>query len=391
MADYRRVAIYLGCFIGPLSGNAVLALVPSLTSEFDASAAEVLLSITFFMLPFAVFMLFSGTWSDVIGRKKVLSIGFIIYAVGSVLTASSTELWFFYMARTVTGLGFAFVQPVLMAMLGDIVPAPERGRAMGLLGAATTAGIAMGPFLAGFLSTVNWRLTFFVIAILAMAVWVMVVFACTDIVPTGRRADTRAFISALKVGAKDPGMMFLALTGFLTFLCYIGTQSFLSAAVSSPPLSLSEEDIGLVLASAGLAGIVVAPIGGHMVDRFGAVPTAVIGYGVMCLAFLLMTMAGTMSGYMLSLIVLGSGSALVWAPLLSLAVAMLPGLKGTSSSIFNSARFLGYAAAPLFFTPLYTNIGFDAVNTASAAVAIMAVIALMATRRIMRRRPNPAG
>lgn len=385
MADYRRAAIYIGSFIGPLSGNAVLALVPSLMEDFQATAPEVLLSITFFMLPFAIFMLFTGTWSDIIGRKKVLGLGFAIYAVGSVATGLSPLLWTFYVARAVTGFGFAFVQPVLMAMLGDIVPAKERGKAMGYLGAATTAGIAFGPFLAGFMSTINWRLTFLVIALLAIGVWMMVAFFCADPFRAGPTKDFKAFLRTLGVGFKDRKMVLLALTGFLTFLCYIGTQSFLSAAISAPPLSLSEEDLGIVLASAGIAGIFAAPIGGFLVDRSGSARTALMGYAIMVIAFIVMTWAGSMMQYIVGLVILGSGSALVWSSLLSLAVVVLPGLKGTSSSIFNSARFLGYAVAPLFFTPLFINQGFDAVNIGSAMVALLASLTLVVTAWLMRR------
>ncbi|MEM0449481.1 MAG: MFS transporter [Methanomassiliicoccales archaeon] len=387
MVDHRRIAIYLGSFIGPLSGNAVLSLVPSLMILFKASASEILASITFFMLPFATFMLFSGTLSDIIGRKRVLSFGFMIYALGSILTGSSTSLWYFYAARTITGLGFAFVQPVLMAMLGDIVPYQERGRAMGFLGAATTAGIALGPFLAGYMSIINWRLTFFIIAVLALGIWVWVIITCEDIYRKRTQPHFRAFLNTLGIGLHEPSLLILAATGFTTFLCYIGTQSFLSATVSAPPLLLSEENIGLILSSAGLAGIFSAPVGGKMVDKWGAVYTAILGYLIMFSAFLIMSFAGSMIDYILSLIILGSGTAIVWASLLSIAVSILNNLKGTSSSIFNSARFLGYAFAPIFFTPIYVNLGFDAVNLTSASLALMAIVMLWLAERIKRRSP----
>ena len=168
MADLRRLAIYGGAFIGPLSGNAVLSLVPVLKDAFQSSAPDVIVSVSFFMLPFAFFMLFTGSISDVLGKKFVLSVGFVIYALGGIGSGLSPTIESFYLFRFVQGLGFAFVQPTLIAMLGDIVPAKEVGRAMGIFGAASTAGIALGPFIAGYISLIDWRMTFFLVSFLAI-------------------------------------------------------------------------------------------------------------------------------------------------------------------------------------------------------------------------------
>ncbi len=116
--DTKRLAVLSAGYIGPLSGNAVLAMMPVLKTEFGASAEEILLSITFFMLPFALFNLFSGTVSDVYGRRKMLTIGFSVYALGCMLCALSPDLMSFYLARSVQGVGYAFVNPVLWRCWG---------------------------------------------------------------------------------------------------------------------------------------------------------------------------------------------------------------------------------------------------------------------------------
>ncbi|HSV42732.1 MAG TPA: MFS transporter, partial [Methanomassiliicoccales archaeon] len=84
-----------------------------------------------------------------------LLIGLSIYAAGCGLTALSTDQSFSYLSRAVQGLGFAFVQPVLMAVLGDIVSPKEMGKTMGWLTAAKTGGITMGPLVAGYASAID--------------------------------------------------------------------------------------------------------------------------------------------------------------------------------------------------------------------------------------------
>jgi len=375
VADLRRLAIYCGAFIGPLSGNAVLSLVPVLKDSFHSSAPDVIIAVSFFMLPFAFFMLFTGSISDVLGKKFVLSVGFITYALGGIGSGLSPSLESFYLFRFVQGIGFAFVQPTLISMLGDIVSPGEVGRAMGIFGAASTAGIALGPFIAGYISLVDWRLTFFLISFLAIAIYVMFLFAFRGTAEKKLSGGVRAFRTALVGGFRYRSVIYLSLAGLLTFLCYGGTLSFISDTLSLAPLSFSPENIGIIMAGAGIAGMFIAPIGGMMVDRLGRLWAAGIGISVMIVAFFMFTQANSFFSYLGSMALLGAGSSIVWSSLLTLTVEIVPDRKGTISSIFNSARYFGYSMAPVVFTPLYVAYSIDAIHLSGMAIAALALAA----------------
>lgn len=380
MPDAKRLAIYLGAFIGPLSGNAVLALVPTLKGEFNATAPDVLVSISFFMIPFAFFTLFSGTISDVYDRKKTVAAGFTIYAVGSLLCSASVDLNMFLLSRTVQGLGYGFVNPVLVAILGDIVPFKDRGKAMGYLGAATTTGIALGPFVAGFIAIINWRFMFIVVATLVLLVGLFFSLAFKGTTFERGGGGFTSVLGSLGRTARQRSVALLSLAGFLTFMCYVATLSFISDTLSLDPLSLSESDIGIVMATTGVAGIVAAPMGGKMVDRLGRYTTATIGFVIIILAFSLLTFSSTVGHHTGSLAVLGVGTAITWSALLTLTVEVLPEQRGTTSSLFNGARFFGYALAPMIFAPVYTSLGIHSIYYASIALATGAMLVTLLIR-----------
>ncbi len=375
MVDLRRLAIYSGAFIGPLSGNAVLSLVPVLKDTFQSSAPDVIISVSFFMLPFAFFMLFTGSISEVMGKKFVLSVGFVTYALGGIGSGLSPSLETFYLFRFIQGIGFAFVQPTLIAMLGEIVSPREVGRAMGIFGAASTAGIALGPLIAGYISLVNWRLTFFLISITAIVIFLMFLIAFKGVEERKLVGGVKAFKMSLAGGFRDRSVIYLSLAGLLTFLCYGGTLSFISDSLSLAPLSFSPEDIGTIMAGAGLAGMFIAPIGGAMVDRLGRLSAAAIGIAVMIAAFFFFTQADSFFSYLGSMAVLGAGSSIVWSSLLTLTVEVVPERKGTVSSIFNSARYFGYSMAPIVFAPIYVAFSIDAIHILGMAIAVMALAA----------------
>src|SRR5699024_207833 len=129
--------------------NAVLALVPDLKATFAASAPQILASVTTYMVPYALLMLISGAISDAYGRRLIATAGLGIFAVGSAVIVFSPDLNLFLAGRAVQGAGFALVQPILQALLGDLVPRAELGKAMGYSNGASAAGVASGPLVAG--------------------------------------------------------------------------------------------------------------------------------------------------------------------------------------------------------------------------------------------------
>lgn len=369
--DTKRLAVLSGGYIGPLSGNAVLAMMPVLKAEFGASAEEILVSITFFMLPFALFNLFSGTVSDVYGRRRILTAGFLIYALGCLFCVLSSDLMSFYLSRSVQGVGYAFVNPVLLAVLGDMTPPQERGRVMGYFGAFTTAGIATGPMIAGFLTAYDWRWMFMLVAILALGVnfWIRTACPLSRPNPDAMR-DLR---DNVKKAAGNRAVITLCALGFLAFLCYMGALGFLSDHLSIPPLSMDEETIGILVGMSGVAGMFAAPLGGRLVDARGRTFTAAIGFIVVGLAFASLYVSSDRVHYAASLLVFGTGTAFIWASLLTITVEVIPNLKGTVSSIFNSSRFFGYSLAPLAFAPIYSLDGFGPLLLLGIVLTVVAL------------------
>jgi MFS family permease len=369
--DTKRLAVLSGGYIGPLSGNAVLAMIPVLKTEFGASAEEILVSITFFMLPFALFNLFSGTISDVYGRRRMLTIGFLVYAMGCVFCVLSSDLTSFYLSRSVQGVGYAFVNPVLLAVLGDMTPPQERGKVMGYFGAFTTAGIATGPMIAGFLTPYDWRWMFVLVGVLAVGVSFWIRTACT--VSRPNPDALRDLRENVRTAVSNRAVITLCALGFLTFLCYMGALGFLSDHLSIPPLSMDEGSIGLLVGMSGVAGMFAAPLGGRLVDARGRAFTAAIGFGVVGLAFLSLYFSTDWLRYAGSLLVFGTGTAFIWAALLTITVEVIPQLKGTVSSVFNSSRFFGYSLAPLVFAPIYSVGGFGLLLLVGVALTLVAL------------------
>lgn len=376
MSDHRRLLVYSCAFIGTFTSNAVLALIPELRGFFQASTAEVLLSISFYMVFFAFFSLFTGSLSDVIGRKRILVVGLVVYSAGCAMTALSTGLPLFYASRAVQGLGFALVQPVMVAMLGDLVEPGEKGRTMGWLTAATTGGVMLGPLIAGFSAAVDWRLAFVAIGAFSIAL-AFLIQSLLGLPKASLHENGGGWLrSNMSLAAKRLGVVMLALTGFLHMLVWIATQAFASDSLGQD-FSASPQVIGGVLAFAALCSIAASRIGGGMADRYGRYGPVLVGTSVMVASLVAMWLwVPGILAYAGYLAVFAFGSAMSWAALLTLTVELIPWLRGTVSSMFTSAGFVGGAVAPIALTPVQTHLGTPAVHLVSAGLCSLILVSI---------------
>jgi DHA1 family multidrug resistance protein-like MFS transporter len=110
-----------------------------------------------------------GNLSDRVGRKPVLLIGVLGYAIAMFIFGLSTRFWMLFLARTFSGVLSSAAMPTAMAYLSDSLPEKERSGAMGKLGAAVGLGVVLGPLLGGFLSSTSLSLPFFVGSALSLA------------------------------------------------------------------------------------------------------------------------------------------------------------------------------------------------------------------------------
>lgn len=374
MQRSKELIVYTAGFTGPLAGNLVLSLLGTLGDAWSVEPVDILLSIPAFMFPFAIIQLFSGTISDAYDRRSTLLFGLGTYAAGSALAALSTSLDFFIVTRVIQGVGYAFVNPVLVALLSEISGPERQGRSMGYFGSSTTAGVSVGPLLGGAFADIDWRLAFLVVTLLAISMFVAVWYVFRGERPGDRRISLFSLSAQLAAAFRDKAIMRLSAAGFLAFMAFAGVISFVSEYLDTGPLALGPEEIGMALSASGVVGIFFAPVAGYLVDIRGPRCCAAVGFAIAVSAAFTLQYADTYVGFVTLLVISGMGGSFVWSSLLTMVVAVPPRMKGTSSSVFNSARFMGYALSPVMLTPLYLSSGFDATMVTCALLGLVGLV-----------------
>lgn len=161
----QRITLFLvalAAFLIPFMGSSLSLALPVIQNDLLVNIITLGWIPTAFLLANAAFALPFGRLSDIIGRRKIFTIGVLIYTIASFLAVFSNSGEFLIVFSFIQGLGCAMIFATMVALLSSVFPMDRRGEALGLYVTAVFIGLFMGPILGGFLiQTFGWRSIFF--------------------------------------------------------------------------------------------------------------------------------------------------------------------------------------------------------------------------------------
>jgi EmrB/QacA subfamily drug resistance transporter len=153
----------LSSFLAPFMISGVNIALPSIGREFAADAVLLGWISTAYLMAASMLLVPAGRLADIHGRKKVYTFGIIIYTASALLLANASSVYEFIFYRLIEGVGASMIFSTGIAILTEVFPAGERGRALGINSAAVYLGLSLGPSLGGLLTThFGWRSVFYV-------------------------------------------------------------------------------------------------------------------------------------------------------------------------------------------------------------------------------------
>jgi EmrB/QacA subfamily drug resistance transporter len=397
----RRLLILAICsmslFIVGLDATIVNIALPAIHSSFHSTVSGLQWTIDAYTLVLASLLMLAGSTADRLGRRRVFQAGLALFSLGSLLCALAPSLELLVVFRVLQAIGGAMLNPVALSIVRNVFEDPrERARAIGVWGAVFGISMAVGPVLGGFLvDAISWRAIFLVnLPVTLAAIVLTAVFVPESRAPRPRRIDpvgqvlviaglatlTYAIIEAGRVGfgaTQVVTLLTVALVCFVALVFYelrrrepllemrffrsapfagasaialclfaaTGGFLFMNTLYLQNVRGLSPLHAGLYLLPMAAMMIVLAPISGRMVARFGARPSMVTGgLAVLATGLLLTGLAPNTSVALLlgAYVLFGVGSGLVNPPITNTAVSgMPPAQAGVAGAVASTSRSVG--------------------------------------------------
>nr|WP_254699615.1 multidrug effflux MFS transporter [Curtobacterium flaccumfaciens] len=372
--------------VSPFATDMYIPALPAIARDLGTTPGAVQLSLTAFLVAFAVGQLLVGPVSDGIGRRPMLVVGTALFALASVGCALAPDVVTLVVARVAQGLAGAAGAVAGRAMVSDVTSGTRMAKVFGTLAAINAIGPVVAPLAGGAVLTVGtWRLMFVVLAVLGAVFFVAVVLRFRETLPPERRGGVGFAANGQRIREllAIPRFRAYVLSGVLStvgFFAYIATSSF----VFQSEFGFSEGLYTLVFATNASMMIVTTLLFGRLVGRFSEDALLTLGLVV-----------GTVGATaVLVSALLGLGPVPVWCALAVVTAAwgfVLPAAMTRTQHV--GAAHPGTAAAlqgGLTFgigglgTPLAGALGGTALAMGGVMAALMAaaaVVQVTATRR----------
>jgi DHA1 family bicyclomycin/chloramphenicol resistance-like MFS transporter len=372
--------------VSPFATDMYIPALPAIARDLDTTPGAVQLSLTAFLVAFAVGQLLVGPVSDGIGRRPMLVVGTALFALASVGCALAPDVVTLVVARVAQGFAGAAGAVAGRAMVSDVTSGTRMAKVFGTLAAINAIGPVVAPLAGGAVLTIGtWRLMFVVLAVLGAVFFVAVVLRFRETLSPERRGGVGFAANGQRIREllAIPRFRAYVLSGVLStvgFFAYIATSSF----VFQSEFGFSEGLYTLVFATNASMMIVTTLLFGRLVGRFSEDALLTLGLVV-----------GTVGATaVLVSALLGFGPVPVWCSLAVVTAAwgfVLPAAMTRTQHV--GAAHPGTAAAlqgGLTFgigglgTPLAGALGGTALAMGGVMAALMAaavVVQVTATRR----------
>lgn len=180
-------------FMNLIDVTIVNVALPSLRTDFGASANQIEWVVAAYILVFALVLIPGGRYGDLLGRRRMFVWGVSVFTVGSALCGMAPTIATLVGARVLQAVGAAMMTPQTMAIVPAIFPPADRGKAFAAFGFAAGLASVTGPVMGGLLIRLDlfgldWRPIFLVnvpVGLLAIGL------ALRFVPPVGGKADHR--------------------------------------------------------------------------------------------------------------------------------------------------------------------------------------------------------
>lgn len=334
--------------MGPLSTDMYLPAFPTLQAYFSSSASEIQLTLSVYILGFAVGQLIHGPLSDQYGRLPVLLVNLLLFMGVSLAMVFVTDIETLIVLRFIQAIG-GCAGPVLgRAMVRDIWGAEESARVLSYMASAMALAPALAPGIGSLLLLgFGWKAIFLVFVFYALLIALILHFFMAETAPRVGGPSRRGVLSQFKNYPRLFASPVWFWSTVVSSTVFAGLFAFLSGSsfIVIDLLGHSEQIYGFTFMAIAMGYMLGSTLGGRFAQRLTAIRTIGLGAAIAAIAGCAMLLFALMEEVHLAMIIVPQffymvGIGLVMPQAMAAAMGPFPHMAGAASSLLGFVQML---------------------------------------------------
>lgn len=378
--------------LGPITTDLYLPALPAIQEFFNTDVTTVQLTLSVYLVVFAICQLFYGPLSDRFGRKPIILIGTLIYLFGSLVCVLAPTIEILITGRVLQAFGGCAGVILARSMVRDIYGQKRSAQILSYMATAMAVAPALGPIIGGYLTiTYGWQASFGVLAAFGSVCILGIIFILQE---TNHHKDPHAihprqtlknFVFLLKNRNFSSYLLIISFS-------YSGLFSFISGSsfVFIKVLGLSPDEFGYCFATAVVGYMIGSQIGGRIVGtigiismvRYGAAFCAISGTIMLLLALLSFN---SVAAILTPMVFYMMGMGMAFPTSLAGLIGPFPKMVGAASSLGGFVQNSFAALVGLMIAHSFNSSQLPM----TLGVCVMGILALLCSRLLIVEPTDP--
>ena len=381
--------IALASALVPLNSTMIAVALPEIGTDFGISTRQASVLVTVYLVAMLVGQPLAGRVCDALGARRVATIATTGFGICSAAAMLAGSFWLLVAFRALQAAFASALIPSVGAMLRDLIPAPQRGRAFGVQGSVIGVGAGLGPVIGGLVvAAFGWRAIFGVnLPVVLVVLYVLHRRVAASAGP-GHEEVPVPFEGSDPLFNRVFGAAFA--TQALSTLAQYALLLAIPIVLDSRGWSAAGTGICLSFLTVGM--VVMGPYGGRLGDRLGRRRPVVVGLCIALVAVLGSAVGGddvSSAVLVITLLLFGLGLGVATPSVMTAGIEAAPLARtGSAAGVLSASRYVGSIASTFVLAGVVADDG-GGLSTLLVVSAAGLALSVAAASRLPGRRQVP--
>lgn len=327
----------------------------------------------FTQIGYATGLLFIVPLADMLKRKRLILIDFILMIISLVASAMAPSVTILMIAGFLVGVSSVIPQ-LLIPMAAHLAKPHERGKKIGFVMSGLLIGILLSRTLSGFIGEhFGWRSMYYIAAGLMLLIWLMIFLFLPEIEPDYKGNYSKLMKSLIHLVKTQPKLRLAAFRGALCFASFSAFWTTLVFLLKQPQFNEGSAAAGM-FGLVGAFGAVAVGFMGRLSDKMDAHKLSVYTLALILISFVVFYFSShSIIGLIIGVILLDMGVQATHISNQSIIFALIPEARNRINTVYMVSYFIGGALGTFFASLVWKTYEWNGVCAIGVTLSVIVI------------------